>query len=114
MNHAPPPAGQRWQKKPNFWRFILSAGFNRAGSPRPGLKPEGQVNLKELILVDGIHLRNILVAAAGAQLVVDAAGITIPESSDKIAREAIGDGGVNTLQIFGAFKIVRVNQVGIQ
>ena len=55
-------------------------------------------------MVNRVHLGNILVAAAGTQLVVDPAGVTIMESSNEIVRKTIGDGAVNTLQVFRALK----------
>ena len=72
--------------------------------------------MKQFIFADGINLRDILIAAAGAQFVVDAARVAVTDSSNQmIIREAVGYGSVNALQVFRAFKKIRVNSVvGIQ
>jgi hypothetical protein len=60
-------------------------------------KPKRQVHLHQVELVDRIHLRNILAAATGAQLVVDAGGIAVSDGCDEIVGETIGNGRVNAL-----------------
>jgi len=80
----------------------------------PKLKLQGQVQLHELILVDGVDLRDVLVAAAGTQLFVGARGLTVTDGSNQIVGESISEGRVESLQVGGAFKKIRVKQIGVQ
>ena len=93
----------------------LSAGFSvrrRRGSS--GLELEGQIHLEQMELGDGIDLRNILAAATGAQLVVDARCVTISDCADKIISETVGDGAVDAFQIGAPFKNVLIEKIGIE
>jgi hypothetical protein len=45
---------------------------------------DGQVKLQQMIPGNGIHLRDILVAAPGSEVVIDSAGIPVTECRDDI------------------------------
>src|SRR5260370_34165699 len=53
------------------------------------LKPEGQVKLNDIIMVDGVHLRDVLIAAAGAELVINAVGVAVPGGRDHVITQPI-------------------------
>ena len=77
-------------------------------------KPNAKINLENAVIVDGIHLWNVLAAATGAQFIVDALGITVAEGCDYIVGQAIGQGRIHTLHVFGTVKEVRIDQIGVQ
>jgi hypothetical protein len=49
-----------------------------------GLKSEGQVNLKQVKLINRVHLRNILSTASRSKLIVDATGVAVAYCADHI------------------------------
>ena len=54
----------------------------KLGLQLPSSKIEGQVKLKNFIGADGIDIGDVLVAPAGAEIVVDAAGVAVAKGGD--------------------------------
>src|SRR6516165_11245652 len=73
-----------------------------------------QIELEQIVSLDRIHLGDVLIAAAGAEFVVDPTGITVTERSDDIVGKAIGQRGVDAFEVRAAFEEVRVQKVGIE
>src|SRR6266404_1377846 len=96
-------------------RRYRASVINYRGCPQPiALKPEGQIQLQQVVPMNWVHLRNILIASAGAQLVIDASGIAVPERPDDIVRKTVSSRGKESLEIPAPFEEVRIQEVGIQ
>ena len=78
------------------------------------LKLKHQVRLYQLILINRIDLRDVLIAASGAQFIVNARGVTVMDGSNHGVGERVGDGRVKPFHVGGAFKEIGVQQIGIQ
>ena len=70
--------------------------------------------MQQLILIYWIDLRNVLIAASGAQSIVDARGVPVTDGSHYGVTEPVCQGGIESLHVGGAFKKIGVQQIGIQ
>src|SRR5581483_2276318 len=99
----------RWfVKGMSFW--VWSGLCSNTGQS----EPESQINLDDVILVDWIHLRDVLVAAASSQVLIDAFGIAITNRADQVIGKTVGESRIDPLQVAAAFKKVRIQEIGIQ
>jgi hypothetical protein len=61
------------------------------------LESERKIHLQNVVVRDRIYLRDVLVTTSCAKLVVDAAGIAVPQRSYYIVRQTISQSYINTL-----------------
>ena len=61
-----------------------------------------------------VDLRNVLVAAAGADRVIDAFGVAVADRPNRVICEAVSEGGKNALEVGSSFKEIRIQEVGIE
>src|SRR5437588_8961089 len=77
------------------------------------LKPPSHIELENMVIFNWVKDREIRVVASRVEIAINAVGIAIVESSDYGISEAVGQGGVNTLQVRAAFEEVGIEQVDI-
>ena len=56
---------------------------------RTHLKPPGQVQLHDMVILDRVDARNIQIIAAGAKVVLDPVGITKAQGANDVVGEAV-------------------------
>src|SRR5262249_41443210 len=78
------------------------------------LKPPGQIELQNVVIVERVQTGKIQVVAAGAEIGPDAAGVAVTDGADHGVGEAVSKGGINALLVGPAFKEVRVQQIYVQ
>src|SRR3569833_20214 len=78
------------------------------------LKSPSQIRLQDVIVVDRVECGESEIATAGAQIVVDASGVTGTDRADDGVGEAVGKRAVKALEISAAFKKVRVHEVHVE
>jgi len=70
--------------------------------------------LQQVIVLNGIHLWDVLVAAAGSKLVIDAARVAVTDGGNHAIAEVVGERGEDALHISAAFEEVGIQQVDVQ
>ena len=78
------------------------------------LKSPSQIRLQDVKVVDRVKCGQVEIAAAGAQIVVDASGVTGADRADDGVGEAVGKRAVKAFEISAAFKEVRVHKVHVE
>src|ERR1035438_5322778 len=76
-------------------------------------EPPRQVQLNQVVVVDGIEDRQVIIVAAGAETLIDLLGVAVAHSADNRVRDAVGQSGIDSFEIGAALKEVRVQQVHI-
>src|SRR5208337_95850 len=85
-------------------------GLGRGGRDAV-LEPPGQIELDDVVVLDGVEKRQVGVVAAGAEIGIDARGIAVPDRADDIVGETVSEGGIDALQVGPALEEVRVEQI---
>jgi hypothetical protein len=62
------------------------------------LEPPGQIQLEEIVVIDRVDLRYVLVAAAGAEVLVDPFAVAIADRPDDVVGETVGKRGEDSFQ----------------
>ena len=69
--------------------------------------------MNQVIIIYRVENRQVGVAPADSEAVINLPGITVTDGSNDSIGEAVGERGVNTFQVGAAFKEVGVNQIHV-